>query len=67
MEVIFLGTIDKQYPNQPGAYAFMIGDPVVSRILDTYAPGLLYKAVTVCQKDSQDITEDDRLVRNVPY
>lgn len=69
MQILFIqtgGTIDKDYPRTQKGYAFEIGPPAVVRILEKLNPSFSYEVQTVLQKDSLDITEQDRLVlRNV--
>jgi L-asparaginase len=63
MQILFIqtgGTIDKDYPKNIKGYAFEIGEPAVKRILEKIKPGFEYEIVTVFQKDSQEITDDDR-------
>ncbi|KAJ8309239.1 hypothetical protein KUTeg_014113 [Tegillarca granosa] len=57
-----ISTIDKEYPKTIKGYAFEIGEPAVKRILDRIKPGcsVNLKYVSVCRKDSQDITDEDR-------
>ncbi|XP_072032012.1 uncharacterized protein [Amphiura filiformis] len=54
------GTIDKDYPKRIGGYAFEIGPPAARTILENVQPSIHVDFLTVCQKDSQDITEQDR-------
>ncbi len=64
MHITFLqtgGTIDKDYPRTQKGYAFEIGPPAVVRILEKLNPSFSYEIQTVLQKDSLDITEQDRL------
>jgi len=63
MKITFIqtgGTIDKDYPKTIGGYAFEISEPAVIRILEKLNPSFEYEIISVCRKDSQDITEDDR-------
>jgi len=63
MKITFIqtgGTIDKDYPKTTGGYAFEISEPAVIRILERLNPSFEYGIISVCMKDSQDITEDDR-------
>ena len=55
------GTIDKTYPQRPGAYGFEIGEAAVTRILGRLS-GTQFTMKTICKKDSQEITESDRYV-----
>ncbi|CAL1541633.1 unnamed protein product [Lymnaea stagnalis] len=54
------GTIDKTYPQHPGAYGYEIGQPAVVNILARASPCLPCRIESVCTKDSQEITETDR-------
>lgn len=54
------GTIDKAYPKAIGGYAFDIGEAAFITILDDLQPSFRYGTKTICQKDSQDLTSDDR-------
>ncbi|XP_046575213.1 uncharacterized protein LOC124283227 [Haliotis rubra] len=54
------GTIDKDYPKRKGGYAFEIGDSAVEKIMRTFSPRSSWSFRTVCRKDSQDITQEDR-------
>lgn len=56
------GTIDKDYPKTRQGYNFEVGDPAVRRILARLRPSrsILTAFDTVCRKDSQDVTDDDR-------
>lgn len=57
------GTIDKDYPRATGGYAFEISDPAVSRVLQrAHINSAFVEMVTVCQKDSQYISQQDRWV-----
>ena len=56
----YLGTIDKDYPKRHGGYAFEICDAATKRILSRALPYLGIHHFTVCQKDSQEITQADR-------
>ncbi len=63
MKIVFIqtgGTIDKDYPRKTGGYAFEIDEPAVERILSMVNPTFVYEVLTVCRKDSQDITDQDR-------
>ncbi|XP_072169914.1 L-asparaginase 1-like [Diadema setosum] len=55
------GTIDKSYPQQKGAYAFEIGESAAKSILERHRIPLKVRYETVCQKDSQYISDEDRL------
>jgi L-asparaginase len=54
------GSIDKDYPKPTKGYAFEIGPPAAKRILESVKPNFNFKIVSVLQKDSLDITDDDR-------
>ena len=59
------GTIDKDYPRSTGGYAFEFGDePAVRRLLDTrlQQPSFNYTVKTAFQKDSLEVTDDDRQI-----
>ncbi len=63
MKITFIqtgGTIDKDYPKNTGGYAFEFGEPATKRILEKLDPSFDYEIVTLCQKDSQEITKEDR-------
>ncbi len=63
MKIIFIqtgGTIDKDYPQKIGGYPFEISEPAVKRILEKLNPSFEYEIISVCRKDSQDITDEDR-------
>ncbi|MCK5942641.1 MAG: asparaginase [Planctomycetes bacterium] len=54
------GTIDKDYPRSQHGYAFEFGEPATERLLRRWAPSFAFDVHTVCQKDSTDLTDDDR-------
>ncbi|KAH9509149.1 hypothetical protein Btru_049213 [Bulinus truncatus] len=54
------GTIDKIYPQHPGAYGFEISQPAVINILARAAPYLPCRIETICTKDSQEMSDADR-------
>ena len=63
MKLIFVqtgGTIDKDYQNKTKGWAFEFGDPATIRILEKLNPSFEYEILTLCQKDSLDITNSDR-------
>lgn len=63
MKILFIqtgGTIDKDYPQGPGAYAFQILEPAVKNILEKINPAFEYKIISMFRKDSNDITDNDR-------
>lgn len=64
MKILFIqtgGTIDKDYPKTSGGYAFEISEPAVERIMKRAKPDFEYEIISVCRKDSIDLTADDRL------
>lgn len=54
------GTIDKDYPRKTKGWAFEIGDPAFSRILEKTEPSFEYEVRKLLQKDSLEITLQDR-------
>ena len=59
--VVAGGTIDKDYPRSTGGYAFEFGDePAIERLLDRLSPSFHYEVVTAFQKDSLEVTDEDR-------
>ena len=54
------GTIDKDYPRSTGGYAFEITTPAVERMLECITPVFSYRVLPLLQKDSQEITDEDR-------
>ncbi len=52
------GTIDKVYFDARSDYA--VGDPQIVDILQTAAAGFSYRSEVLTQKDSLDLTEEDR-------
>ena len=63
MKILFIqtgGTIDKDYPKTKLGYAFEITDPAISRILPEANPTFEYEVVSVCKKDSTELTDEDR-------
>lgn len=63
MKITFIqtgGTIDKDYPKTTKGYAFEFGEPATRRILEKLNPSFEYEILTACQKDSLEITNDDR-------
>lgn len=63
MKLVFIqtgGTIDKDYPKATKGWAFEFGEPATNRILEKLDPSFEYEVLTACQKDSLDITEEDR-------
>tara|TARA_B110000285_G_C14835585_1_gene472927 strand:+ start:247 stop:732 length:486 start_codon:yes stop_codon:yes gene_type:complete len=63
MKLVFIqtgGTIDKDYPHTTKGWAFEFGEPATNRILEKLNPSFEYEVLTSCQKDSLEITEEDR-------
>lgn len=63
MKVLFIqtgGTIDKDYPKLTRGYAFEIGEPAVSRILERVYPNFEFEVLSVLKKDSSENTDQDR-------
>ncbi len=63
MKVLFIqtgGTIDKAYPKTNDGYAFEIDQPAFERVLERVHPGFEYDTISLLQKDSLDLTEEDR-------
>ena len=64
MKILFVqtgGTIDKDYPKTTNGWGFEIGEPAFRRLLEErLSPSFEYEFYTVCQKDSTEITDDDR-------
>lgn len=63
MRITFIqtgGTIDKDYPRSSGGYAFEFGEPATERLLARLNPSFEYDIKTAFQKDSTEITADDR-------
>lgn len=54
------GTIDKDYPRNTKGWAFEIGEPAFHRILQRIDPSFNYDIKSLVQKDSQEITIQDR-------
>lgn len=64
MKIVFVqtgGTIDKDYPHTTKGWAFEFGEPATHRILEKLNPSFEYEVITSCQKDSLEITEEDRM------
>jgi len=55
------GTIDKDYPKSTGAYAFEIMEPAFVKIVAKTKFSQPYEVISFCKKDSQDISESDRV------
>ncbi|MEL6536801.1 MAG: asparaginase domain-containing protein [Bacteroidota bacterium] len=63
MHLVFIqtgGTIDKDYPQTTQGWAFEFGEPATLRMLAKLDPSFTYQVVTACQKDSTEITDEDR-------
>jgi L-asparaginase len=63
MKLIFIqtgGTIDKDYPHTTKGWAFEFGEPAINRILEKLNPSFQFEVLTSCQKDSLEITDEDR-------
>ena len=63
MTILFIqtgGTIDKDYPHTTKGWAFEFGEPATRRILEKLNPSFDYEILTACQKDSLEITDEDR-------
>ena len=58
--MLFIGTINKEYPKTVGGFAFNMGNNGVPRIFSRVNPSSDIELTTVCAKDSQDITTRDR-------
>ena len=54
------GTIDKVYPQKPNAYGFEIQGAKSIEILNRWGNHLEYDFHTIAQKDSQDLSDEDR-------
>lgn len=64
MRILFLqtgGTIDKDYPKQTKGWGFEITTPAFDRILSKLNLSFEYESVSLFQKDSQDISDEDRI------
>jgi L-asparaginase len=65
MHIMFIqtgGTIDKDYPptDMNHGYYFEVGEASFLRVLERANPDFSYRTMTVCRKDSLDITDKDR-------
>lgn len=63
MKITFIqagGSIDKDYPKKIRTYSFEIGEPASKRILQHANANFEYDIVSVCKKDSMDMTDKDR-------
>ena len=64
MRILFVqtgGTIDKDYPKKTKGWGFEISTPAFDRVLSKLKLSFEYDAVTLFQKDSQDISDADRM------
>lgn len=43
-----------------GGYAFEIAEAAAGRVLPKISAGFSYDMISVCRKDSQDVTDEDR-------
>ncbi len=62
MRILFIqtgGTIDKDYPKQIKGRGFEITTPAFGRVLSKLKLSFEYTAVTLSQKDSQNISDAD--------
>jgi len=63
MKIVFIqtgGTIDKDYSHTTKGWAFEFGEPATIRVLEKLNPSFEYEVITAFQKDSLEITEQDR-------
>ena len=63
MKILFLptgGTIDKDYPHTTKGWAFEFGEPAVVRLLERLNPSFEYDILVPFQKDSLEISDEDR-------
>lgn len=66
MRILFVqtgGTIDKDYPKTTNGWGFEISEePAVRRLLENrlLSPSFEYEYLTICLKDSTEITDGDR-------
>lgn len=63
MKIIFIqtgGTIDKDYPNTTKGWAFEFGEPATHRMMNKLNPSFEFDVITAFQKDSLEITDQDR-------
>ena len=54
------GTIDKDYPRLTKGYAFEITIPAVERIIAKVRPTFEYNIISIAQKDSTELSDEDR-------
>jgi L-asparaginase len=57
------GTIDKVYFDRPGQY--QIGDPEIGKILEEGNVRFSPEIVSICHKDSLDMTDEDRMAIHI--
>jgi len=55
------GTIDKAYPKSNQGYAFEIDSPAFTKILERARVNGTFEQITLCRKDSTEMTDEDRL------
>ena len=63
MKITFIqtgGTIDKNYPQAIGQYAFEITEPAYVSVLQRIDPNFEYEFIRLLKKDSMDLTDADR-------
>ena len=66
MHLVFIttgGTIDKDYPHTTKGYAFEFGEETAThRLIKTIIPNpsFTYEIISICQKDSLEINNEDR-------
>ncbi|WNJ20612.1 asparaginase domain-containing protein [Pontibacter sp. G13] len=63
MHITFIqtgGTIDKDYPKLIRGAGFEITTPAVARLMERLNPSFTYDIVPLLQKDSLELTDDDR-------
>lgn len=63
MKILFIqtgGTIDKDYPRTSKGWAFEFGEPATTRLLARLRPRFEFEISTAFQKDSLEITDEDR-------
>ena len=62
-KIVFIqtgGTIDKDYPRSSGGWAFEFGEPATQRLLEKLNPNFDTETLTAFQKDSLEVTNEDR-------
>lgn len=63
LKIVFIqtgGTIDKDYPHATKGWAFEFGTPAFNRILEKLNPSFDFEVLSAFQKDSLEITDEDR-------